>query len=401
MTRNARSGRRDQPASPAPPDAPDAQDASLAKSEDLPEDLPEDLRAWMVPVPGRCPAGPCLEYTTEYAALQARMAAPVEVQYGPFTQRREPPPWRELERECQALLERSRDITVLVWWLRCRVHNAGAPGLEQGLRTMVRVLRAFGEQVHPQARIDGEHDPAMRANALALLCDADGLLADVRDLVALRAQGEHRRVRDIERELAVSAASRRALQAVLARSWFDADPDRRALGAAHEALASLLAWAREDLGAAGPDLRALEGLLESLAPPSASGAEDAASLAEGSGGAVAATVPEFAGEPAPSTGAERIRQPGAGLLGDAIPCCADAPDPPQDAAASCKLARWRAADRAAVQASIAQARAWFECYEPSSPVAVLLRQAERLVGKRYAEVVQAIPGELLARWESG
>ncbi len=367
--------------------------------EGLPDGLPEELRAWLLPVPGVCPAGPCLEYTTEYAALQARMAAPVEVQYGQFTQRREAPPWRELERECEALLRQSRDITVLVWWLRCRVHNAGTLGLEQGLRSLVLVLRAFGPHAHPQTLVDGEQDPAMRANALALLCDAQGLLADVRDLFALRAQGEQRRVREVEREFAASASTRQALQALLARSWLDADPDRRALGAAREAFARLLAWVREDLGAAAPDLGALERLLEPLAPPPASGADGQAGPAAAPGGPRATTAREPAGEHEPRTGpgqaSPRGEDEGAGALvpEDARPGPAVPPSSP--------LAHWGAADRAAAQAAIAQARAWFECYEPSSPVAVLLRQAERLVGKRYAEVVQAIPGELLALWESG
>ena len=43
-------------------------------------------------------------------------------------------------------------------------------------------------------------------------------------------------------------------------------------------------------------------------------------------------------------------------------------------------------------------RFWFEAHEPSSPVALLLRQAERLTGKRFDEVFQAIPAELVERW---
>ena len=367
MSRDRRRGTPEQPVRPAPPDSP-------PPSQEEAADLSDELRAWLLPLPGACPAGPCLEYTPEYAALQARMSAPVEVQYGSFTQRRETPPWRELERECQALLQRSRDITVLVWWLRCRVHNAGASGLEQGLRVIVLVLRAFGEHVHPQALVDGEQDPAMRANALALLCDAEGLLADVRDLVALRAQGEQRRVREVERGLAASASSRQTLQALLVRSWLDGDPERRALGAARDALGRLLAWAREDLQHAAPDLGALEGLLEPLAPPPACAADEPAGPACAPGPPVATPTRTIEVEP-------------------------EAPD--EVAPASSRPAPWEAGDRAAAQASIARARAWFERYEPSSPVAVLLRQAERLVGKRYAEVVQAIPGELLARWESG
>jgi type VI secretion system protein ImpA len=43
-------------------------------------------------------------------------------------------------------------------------------------------------------------------------------------------------------------------------------------------------------------------------------------------------------------------------------------------------------------------REWFEQYEPSSPVPVLLRQAERMIGRRFCEVAQEIPFDLLERW---
>jgi type VI secretion system protein ImpA len=57
-----------------------------------------------------------------------------------------------------------------------------------------------------------------------------------------------------------------------------------------------------------------------------------------------------------------------------------------------------AMDRNTALAYIRTARIWFEAHEPSSPVALLLKQAERLTGKRFDEVFQAIPAELVERW---
>lgn len=45
-------------------------------------------------------------------------------------------------------------------------------------------------------------------------------------------------------------------------------------------------------------------------------------------------------------------------------------------------------------------RRWFESSEPSSPTIPLLRQAERLVGKRFSEVINEIPVELLEKWDA-
>ena len=43
---------------------------------------------------------------------------------------------------------------------------------------------------------------------------------------------------------------------------------------------------------------------------------------------------------------------------------------------------------------------WLLTQEPSSPVAVVLQQAERMIGMRYGELAQAIPLETFKQWES-
>jgi type VI secretion system protein ImpA len=56
--------------------------------------------------------------------------------------------------------------------------------------------------------------------------------------------------------------------------------------------------------------------------------------------------------------------------------------------------------RQAALERIREARHWFETHEPSSPIPVLLKRAEQFVGKRYAEIVEAIPTELLVKWDA-
>ena len=60
----------------------------------------------------------------------------------------------------------------------------------------------------------------------------------------------------------------------------------------------------------------------------------------------------------------------------------------------------RPMDRWSALASIRETRLWFEQNEPSSPVVVLLRQSERMVGKRFSELANVIPAELLAQWDA-
>jgi len=59
-----------------------------------------------------------------------------------------------------------------------------------------------------------------------------------------------------------------------------------------------------------------------------------------------------------------------------------------------------ARDRSDMRVVLADARAWFETHEPSSPIALLLLQAESMVGLHYGQLTQAVPAEWLSRWQS-
>lgn len=350
-----------------------------------------DPDAWWEPITAEAPAGPWLEYDTAYAALGARMMPSVEVQYGDFRQRRDAPAWPELERECRDLLRRSRDITLLVWWLRCRVHACGADGLEQGLRVMQRVLQALSAHVHPQIQVEGETDPAVRANSLAALADPETLLADVRDVVAFGSGGEARTVRDVERAEAGDDAARQESRARLLRAWRDGDARCLALHRANQALHDIASWAGEHLGPHAPDLGALQRLLEVFAEPDLTEGPMAGVGQPPSETDSSSRAPDPAAEPRDEprvAAAQRERTEESKESEEAVASCGalGSATPPRD--------------RDGAQACIAEARRWFELHEPSSPVSVLLRQAERLVGKRYAEVAQAIPPDLLARWDA-
>jgi uncharacterized protein involved in type VI secretion and phage assembly len=53
-----------------------------------------------------------------------------------------------------------------------------------------------------------------------------------------------------------------------------------------------------------------------------------------------------------------------------------------------------------LRALLGQVITWIEHHEPSSPVSIVLRQAQNLWGKRYAEIIAAVPLELLAQWDA-
>ncbi|MNT16739.1 hypothetical protein D3C72_1518550 [compost metagenome] len=216
--------------------------------------------------------------------------------------------------------------------------------------------------MHPQLVIEGERDPAVRANALAALADPEGLLSDVREIVIAANAARHLTVREVERAFAMprapDAASPEAMAQQLADLTAAASGDDQAplrlLAQAAEAAAQIVAWAAQHLGLDAPPLHALVRLLApfqrtgSSAPP-----------------VVAAARPD----PLPSW-------PASTPAGEGL------------------------ATRDDILRDIRKARRWFENHEPSSPVAVLLKQAERMTGLRFSQVADAIPLDLLRKWDA-
>ncbi|AOJ06922.1 type VI secretion protein ImpA [Burkholderia mayonis] len=342
---------------------------------------------WMEPVDPAAPCGADLEYDPEFVVLSAKAAPRAEAQYGDFVGSPEPVNWSDVDRDCRRLMTRSKDMRLAVLFTRCRTRLAGATGLAEGAGLLAAWLAMFPDAIHPQPDVDADRDAALeiRKNALQALTDADGLLADVREIALTRSTAIRLQVRDVERAFAQPRPGDALAPESVVRQLDELQAQQPAILAGFgEALASvgaIDAWSREHLGEYAPDLSVLAALLRHVAGRSAH-----------SVGADPAAAPADAPADAPSTRKGGRTQ-------------ADESSPALGGGAAARVAGSvghgaiaTPADRHAARELIRQAREWFEQHEPSSPIPVLLRRAEYFVGKRYAEVVQAIPVELLAQW---
>ncbi|WP_428984148.1 ImpA family type VI secretion system protein [Ralstonia psammae] len=330
------------------------------------------------PISKERPCGDDLEYDPEFVVLQAKAATKPDAQYGEFVSTPEAVNWSDLERDCRRLLLRTRDIRVLVLLLRCRVRLDGASGLRDGLAVLAQLLAKWPEAIYPQLVVDGEIDPALRANALAALADPQGLMQDVRELAITSTGALRLQMRDVERSFGIprpaDALAPESVQQQLQDLRQQQSPALMALDQAAAFAASIDAWARQHLSDDHPDLGPLLKLL----------------------GFVAEAIPRAATlvpvEPVRAASTDVSSTGGVNL---------DRADPPIDALHKASLSGTLPdahMDRDAVRATIRSAQLWFEHNEPSSPVSLLLKQAERLTGKRFDEVFQAIPADLVERW---
>ncbi|KVM64671.1 ImpA [Burkholderia ubonensis] len=332
------------------------------------------------PVSAEAPCGPDLEYDPAFVMLQAAVMPRTDAQYGDFVDAPQQANWAEAERDCRALLLRTKDIRLLTILIRCRIRQSGAEGLRDGIALLQQMLERYGEALHPTPVVDGERDPIVYSNAIAALADADAALADARDIPLPKTAGLQLQLRDIEKAFAVprakDALAPDSAGRLLSELWNRRDPVLVALADAQRAVADIVARMRDTLQGDAPDLDGIVKLLQPFAPtaldagrtPAASSPSDA--------------LPEATWAPAASAGtsAETARH--------------------TDRAAPPVAPDTRPADRWSALETIRETRLWFEQNEPSSPVIVLLRQSERMVGKRFSELANVIPAELLAQWDA-
>ncbi|WP_321963550.1 ImpA family type VI secretion system protein [Paraburkholderia sp. J7] len=337
---------------------------------------------WMSPVKEDLPCGVDLEYDPEFVVLGAAVAARSEAQYGDFVGVPDPVNWTDVERDCRRLMMRSKDIRLAVLYTRCCTRTRAAAGLAEGLALLSAWLAAWPETIHPQLDVDEDRDAALeiRMNAMQSLTDTDGLLSDLREIALTRSTATRLQVRDVERSFAWPRMADALAPESVSRQLGELRAQQPSLLAGFDdalrSLEAIEAWCHEHLGAFLPDLSALKRLLAPLVRTHGElTPEPALVMEESAMEEVAALSDEIDAEVQP------IAQ-----VSDVVPVVTR----PASAVV----------DRHTALGMIRQARTWFEQNEPSSPIPVLLHRAEQFVGKPYAEVINAIPADLLSQWLS-
>lgn len=152
-----------------------------------------DLDALLQALGEDAPCGEDLTYDADFLALETAAAGKPEQQFGDTVIAAEPPEWRDLDKRCRALFARTKDLRVAGVLARAWVNMRGIPGLADALALVAALLEAHWDRVHP---LPEDGDAFMRVNALAMLDDPAGLLADLRGCELLRVAGSGVSVRD-------------------------------------------------------------------------------------------------------------------------------------------------------------------------------------------------------------
>jgi type VI secretion system protein ImpA len=218
----------------------------------------------------------------------------------------------------------------------------------------------------------------VRANALAALCDPEGLLGDVREVVVSGSTAFRLTVRDVERAMAFPrppyAPDPEAVKRQLADLHGKHDAPLLALMACSQCVLAIDQWSKDSLHDDAPGLAALARVLAALS--------SFAETEKRSPKLQAESMEQGYSKLMVAEGYKQIDSHGVTALA-----------PPM-------LHQNILEEREQIRALLRQVRQWIEHHEPSSPVTILIKQADRMWGKRFSEIATMIPPDLMKAWDS-
>jgi type VI secretion system protein ImpA len=318
------------------------------------------------------PCGPNLEYDPAFMELEQSALGKPEVQYGDTIVPAVPPEWKQVKKQALELLGRTRDLRVAMPLVRALLALHAMPGFADGMRLLERLVTERWDRVHPELDPDDDNDPTLRINSLAQLTDPATILRDLRETAFVMLPGlgplTLRVLDQANGEIPVpegqSALTLESIEAALADVSEEAlQTATTAVSGALESVTNLEAAIERHVGSAQAlNLDALTRQLRRMA-------ELLASRGEAAQEAAPDETPFDAGA-APEQGAAAGAPRAAAITGDV-------------------------ASRADVIRMIDKILAYYQRYEPSSPVPMLLERAKRLAPMSFMEVMENLAPDSL------
>jgi type VI secretion system protein ImpA len=133
-----------------------------------------DVETFLKPISADAPCGEDLSADREYAGLEQVVAGTPERQIGETIVPAQDPDWKQLHKSCTQLLGRSRDLRLMVYLTLAALRLEGVPGLRDGLAVLRKTVEQHWEALYPRLDPDDNLDPLERMNILQCLCSPGG-----------------------------------------------------------------------------------------------------------------------------------------------------------------------------------------------------------------------------------
>jgi len=343
-----------------------------------------DLEKLLADVSPDAPCGEDVSYDAASYALETLAQGTEETQVGDSIRPAEEPNWHDVAKAASELLERTRDIRIILYLTVAALKIDGLPGLRDGLAVLRGILENHWDTVFPQLDPD-DNDPIERVNLITALVQPESNFRDPMKFI--------RRVREapLTDSRQLGRFSHRDLQVATGEIPPPANaegtpPDLAQIDAAFQDTDTEFLQASAQ--AAAEAVEHVKGIDEFLT--ASIGAGEAPSLDD-----FIHVVQDVSknlheqlakrGYGAPVVGEDEGAAPGG--QGTAAP------------AAAAQALTGEVNSPEDVLKALEKICRYYEVHEPSSPVPLILRRAHRLVSKSFVEIIQDLSPEAIRQIE--
>ena len=121
------------------------------------------------PVSAEQPCGPDLSNDTSFSELEALAKGKPEVEMGEVKKPAEPPEWRELRGKSAEFLTKSKHLQVAMMQCCSLLKTEGVEGLRDGLQLLRGLVEQYWTDLYPRLDPEDNNDPTQRLNILGAL----------------------------------------------------------------------------------------------------------------------------------------------------------------------------------------------------------------------------------------
>ena len=312
------------------------------------------------PISDELPCGEDLEYDPVFQQMEVMMQTTDEQEFGDTIIPGTGPDWKGVDKQVDDLIDRTRDLRVLTYGALADLNLKGFKVFSESLLSLNTCLETFWDSIYPALDEDDNNDATMRYNCLQILNDRELVCNEIENatLIEIRGVGQFS-LHSIElAEGKVKPVGDEEVHdiSLIQGAFGDADTDAMlALG--------------EGVGGAISELKRTAELWSQLAPDSPSMSIDNSLKALDE---IYDSINRYAPEAAAAVYGEEESEDG------------------QEEQAPMKGAPISGAinDRTDVVRMLDKLCEYYSVHEPSSPIPLLLRRAQRLVPKSFVEILE-------------
>lgn len=128
-----------------------------------------DIEQLLKPISVDAPSGENLEYDSDFLELLRLAQGSPELHMGDEHKAAEEPNWREIKSRCLDISARTRSLVVIMLLNKALIRLEGLQGLGDGLELLNESMQKYWDTIYPLLDPDDANDPTERVNIIASL----------------------------------------------------------------------------------------------------------------------------------------------------------------------------------------------------------------------------------------